>query len=465
MEMLTFPHSMKKSNLNTLFVLLVLTCLWQCRPAEKNLVFNVVTYGATGDGTTNDQKAIQQAIDACAGSGGTVLFPPGTYVTGQLILGSNMTLQVDSGARILGIQSDSEAAYPHHKIETRYPNRMLEDCQRRLIYGNRVHNVRITGKGVIDGQGDFEPWMHVKELGTEKDRPSLIAFVASSAIEVSNVTLIDPACWTQVYIECDSILLQNLKVHTGNLTPNRDGIDIVDCHFVRIEGCSIQSEDDGICFKSGSEYGCKNVVVKNCVVDKLHVNAGNCFKLGTDGLGSFMNFDVSGLTLKNAYQNSAIAIESMDGAVVDNIHIRDCEIINCGQAIFVLLANRKRTVPDRLPRIGSISNLWFQNLTGVGFTQQYPSILTGIEGHHIQNVQFTNLNFQLKGGVKTNNQSTPEYDGSYPEGSKFGVTNAHAFYIRHTDQVTFTNCKFSVDTPDKRSWLVEENVKELHLKP
>lgn len=447
------------------FLFISVLIFLQCSKKESNIViYDVYNFGAKGDGITNDQLAIQKAIDACKGTKGTVLFSEGTFLTGQLMLGSDMTLKIDSSATILGIQSDAETAYPHHMIETKFPNRMLQDCQRRLIYGNHVQNVTITGKGKIDGQGDYNPWMNVKELGTEKDRPSILAFVGSKNITISDITMIDPACWTQVYIESDSVTIRNIKVHTGNLTPNRDGIDIVDCHNVLIEDCDIKSEDDGICFKSGSEYGCTNVVVRNCIIDKLNVNAGNCFKLGTDGLGSFMNFDVSGLTLKNAHQNSALVIESMDGAVIDNINISDCEISNSGQAIFILLADRKRTVPNRKPRIGSISNIYFKNITGKGFTKQYPSIITGVKGHHIQNVTFENLNLELRGGINTSNQTVMEYDGKYPEGSKFGNTNAYAFFIRHTDNVDFINCQISSELPDARDRLVQENVGNISIK-
>ena len=448
--------------MNKYILFFIILILVQCSNADKKTaIYNVYDYGAKGDGVTNDQEAIQKAIDACKGTGDTVLFSGGTFLTGQLMLGSDMILKVDSSATILGIQSDVEAAYPHHKIETKFPNRMLQDCQRRLIYGNHVQNVTITGKGKINGQGDYNPWMNVKELGTEKDRPSILAFVGSKNITVSDITMIDPACWTQVYIESDSITIRNIKVHTGNLTPNRDGIDIVDCHNVLIEDCDIKSEDDGICFKSGSEYGCKDVVVRNCVIDKLNVDAGNCFKLGTDGLGSFMNFEVSGLTLKNAHQNSALVIESMDGAVIDNINISDCEIFNSGQAIFMLLADRKRTVPGRKPRIGGISNIHFKNISGKGFTKQYPSIITGIKGHNIQNVTFENLNLELKGGINTTNQTVMEYDGKYPEGSKFGNTNAYGFFIRHTDNVDFINCNLTSELPDAREWLVQEDVENI----
>lgn len=427
----------------------------------KKPIYDVRQFGAKGDGITNDQKAIQKAIAACAKTGGTVVLKSGTFLSGQLLLVSNFTLQIDETATLLGIKSDAEIDYPHHQIETQFPNRMLQDCQRRLVYGNKVHNVTITGGGTINGQGDYEPWMNVKEIGTEKDRPSLLAFVSSNNITVSNIQLIKPACWTQVYIESDNITVKNIKVNTGKLTPNRDGIDIVDCHNVLIEDSNFETEDDGICFKSGSEYGCKDVIVRRCTIDKLNVNAGNCFKLGTDGLGSYTNFDVSELVLKNAKQNSAITIESMDGAVIDNINIHDCTISNSGQAIFVLLADRKRTVPNRKPRIGAISNIHFKNIKGDTFTQQYPSIITGIPSHNIQNITFENIDLNLKGGIQTANQTVMEYDGKYPEGSYFGVTNSFGFFIRHTDEVSFKNCKITVENQDARPWLAQEDVKKV----
>ncbi len=428
-------------------------------------VFDVYDFGAKGDGFTNDHDAIQKAINACKGTGGTVLFSKGNFLTGQLMLGSDMTLKIDSGATILGIQSVSEKDYPYQKIETQFPNRMYDDMQRRLFYGNHIQNVSITGKGTIDGQGDFIKWTKgVKSLGAEKDRPTILSFVDCKNINVSNISLVDPGCWTQVYIECDNLTMSGLKVRTGNLSPNRDGIDLVDCHDVLIENCDIKSEDDGICFKSGSEYGCNDVVVRNCTIDKLNVNAGNGIKWGTDALGSFKNFDVSGLKIKNAFRNSAIAIESMDGAYIDNIKISEVEIDNCGQAIFIILADRKRNVPGRLPRIGAISNVYFKNIKGSGFTQQYPSIITGIKGHNIQNLTFENLTFELKGGVDTNDQTVKEYDGTYPEGYKYGNTNAYGFFIRHTDNVEFINCKITAKLPDARPWLVKDDVKNVSIR-
>jgi hypothetical protein len=134
-----------------------------------------------------------------------------------------------------------------------------------------------------------------------------------------------------------------------------------------------------------------------------------------------------------------------------------------GQAIFILLADRKRTVPKRSPRIGSISNVHFKNIQGRNFAQQFPSIITGIVGHHIQNISFENVELELKGGINVTNQKVMEYDGTYPEGNEFGDTNAYGFFVRHTDEVSFINCRISSALKDLRSWLIQEDVKKVNI--
>ena len=447
-----------------LTLVLLFLCTLRLAAQDTPAVFDVRDFGAVGDGTTNDQSAIQRAIDACTDGGGTVILREGTFLTGQLNLVSNLVLRIDSTATLLGIQSDSETDYPHQLIVTDYPNRMLEDCQRRLLYGDHVRNVTLTGGGTIDGQGTYAPWMNVKNLGTEKDRPSILTFVGATNVLVSDLTLQYPACWTQVYIESDSLTIRNLTVNTGKLTPNRDGIDIVDCHYVLIEDCFIQSEDDGICFKSGGEYGCTDVVVRRCTLDKFEVDPGNCIKLGTDGLGSFTHFEFYDLKLINAVAQTAIVLESMDGAVIDDIDIHDCEISNCGQAVFILLADRGRTVPGRQPRIGSISNVRFRDIRGDRFTQRFPSIVTGIPGHHIQHVTFERVDLVLKGGLQSADGEVMEYDGNYPEGNKFGNTGAYGFYVRHADVVDFIDCTLTTETPDRRPWLTQVDVDSIRIR-
>src|SRR5690606_41516359 len=107
----------------TYFSLFFVLMFFQCtNPKQDVQVYDVYEYGAKGDGKANDQQAIQKAIDACKNTGGTVLFKEGTFLTGQLVLGNDMTLQIDTTATIRGIQSDREEAYQHQMNETDFPN-------------------------------------------------------------------------------------------------------------------------------------------------------------------------------------------------------------------------------------------------------------------------------------------------------------------------------------------------------
>ena len=103
-------------------------------------------FGAKGDGVTKDTAAIQKAIDACAAKGGgTVELTAGTYVSAPIVLKSNITLQLDKGATLLG--SPDHADYP--------PITMfhLPDLQ-PLVSATNATNIAITGEGTIDGNGE-----------------------------------------------------------------------------------------------------------------------------------------------------------------------------------------------------------------------------------------------------------------------------------------------------------------------
>src|SRR3972149_1054357 len=71
-------------------------------------IINVGDLGARGDGITLETSILQRAIDSCAVSGGEVLVPPGTYLTGSLDLRSNVTIRLLRGAVILGSRDLSD---------------------------------------------------------------------------------------------------------------------------------------------------------------------------------------------------------------------------------------------------------------------------------------------------------------------------------------------------------------------
>ncbi|HEV2214065.1 MAG TPA: glycosyl hydrolase family 28-related protein, partial [Terracidiphilus sp.] len=111
-------------------------------------VFLANSYGARGDGSALDTAAIQQAIDKAAPAHGTVTFNPGTYLTGSLFLRSGVTLNVPAGVTLIG--SQHLADYPI--LPTRIAGIEMP-WPAALINVRDQHNVTITGKGVIDGDG------------------------------------------------------------------------------------------------------------------------------------------------------------------------------------------------------------------------------------------------------------------------------------------------------------------------
>ncbi|MET0322762.1 MAG: glycosyl hydrolase family 28-related protein, partial [Duganella sp.] len=153
--------------------------------------FNPSSYGARGDGVTLDTGAIQQAIDAAAKQGGTVVFKPGTYLSGSIFVKSGVTLQVDQGVTILGSQNIADYTVLPTRIagiEMRWPAALVN------IYGQK--NAKIVGAGTIDGDGKvfwdsywtlrkaYEPRGLRWASDYDARRPRLIQVFDSSQVEV-----------------------------------------------------------------------------------------------------------------------------------------------------------------------------------------------------------------------------------------------------------------------------------------
>ena len=228
--------------------------------------FNIIDFGAAGDGETLNTKAIQSAIDACSqNGGGTVHFPAGTFLSGTIYLKDNVTLNLAPGAVLLG--SADAKDYPLNKC--RYVSGSDRYVARALIWGEGLHDIAITGRGTIDGQGSLfvnnrMPPSEYKRLSTffsdttrfitgagDINRPYLIRLISCRNVLVEGVTLQKPAMWMQHYLNCDDVTLRDLNIFShGNR--NNDMIDIDGSRNVVITGCIGDSDDDGITLKSTS---------------------------------------------------------------------------------------------------------------------------------------------------------------------------------------------------------------------
>ncbi len=237
---------------------------------------SVKSYGATGNGTTKDTTAIQNAINACAG-GGTVDFPSGTYLTAPLFLPSNLTLDIESGATILGSQTTSD--YTVKSGET------VATSILALINSDNVSNITIDGGGVINGQGS--PWW--ASGASTSNRPRLIELANGSNFTISNVTLENAAA---------------MHLFLKNDTTVTDGIDPAGDTNVLIENSSISDGDDNIAIKAeDAGKQASNIIINNCTFGSGHgVSIGNDLAGGVTGVtveNSTFNGTTNGIRIKS----------------------------------------------------------------------------------------------------------------------------------------------------------------------
>ena len=296
--------------------------------------FPVKAFGASNDGTTLSTVAIQKAIDACtAAGGGIVTFEPGTYLTGALFLKSNVHLRVDEGVTLLAVQTES--AYP--KLWTRVAGIEME-WPAALVNVNDQNNVRISGKGTIDGNGelwwkkywnmrrnDYEPRGLRWAVDYDCERVRLLVVWKSSDVTLEGVRLRRSGFWTVQLCYSDHLTVDGVKI-SDNGGPSTDGVNIDSSSRVLVQNCDIDNNDDCICLKAGRDFdGLRvNRPAEYVVIRRNVTRRGG-------GVVSFGSETSGGIRHVVAYDNRGIGTAEgirfksarTRGGIVEDVLIRD----------------------------------------------------------------------------------------------------------------------------------------------
>jgi polygalacturonase len=405
-------------------------------------VHNVLDYGANPDGKTLCTAAIQKAIDA----GGTVRFPPGTYLSGALRLKSGVTLQLDEGATLLGSRNAQDYAGA--------PG---------LIHGDGLHDIAIKGKGTIDGNGDAF-------RDKDKKRPRNIHLEKCRNVLVEGLRLRNSGSWMQHYRLCENVTLRDLDVN-NHVSFNNDGLDIDSCRDVTITRCRVDSDDDAIVLKSLSTEPCRNVRITDCIISS-HCNA---LKMGTESGGGFVDMTISNCTVSSPQHSkkiygdqrglAGIALEIVDGGRMENVTVTDVKISGVLAPIFLRLGNRARQYGrSEKPGVGTLRGVRLRNITGTAVSALGCAI-AGLPGHPIEDVTLENVALSFDGGGDATNsvRQIPERPDAYPECKMFGQLPAFGFYCRHVKGLRFSNLTLRTVAADLRPALVFDDVQELTI--
>jgi polygalacturonase len=443
--------------------------------------FNILRFGAIGDGKTLNTKAIQQAIDAVSeAGGGKLIVPEGTFLSGSLFLKSNVNLHLEKNATLLG------SLNPDDYQSVRRKGFLLADKQK---------NISITGKGTIDGQGralalridslfyegklDSAKYNRSRRRANENARPQNIVMVECHNVVLRGINIKNSACWVQTYDRCENLVIDGVTVESDAYW-NNDGIDISDCKHVRITNCFVNAADDGICLKSHTP-GLWNddIYIADCTVR----SSASAIKFGTASFGGFRNVTIKNIKVFDTFR-SAIAIESVDGGVLENVVVDGIRAVNTGNAIFIRLGHR-----NVKGRVGTLRNVSLKNISvqvpfgrpdekyeirGPDTSDSHnplPSSITGIPGHCVENVTLENIEIIFPG--RGNNglayiplnrlNAVPERESHYPEFSMFGELPSWGIYVRHVEGLKMKNISFQVLDKDYRPACVFDDVTKLDL--
>ncbi|WP_158826810.1 glycoside hydrolase family 28 protein [Mucilaginibacter lacusdianchii] len=472
------------------------------RPVFKKDTINVLKYGAKPDGVTLNTKSINNAIAACsAEGGGVVLVPQGLFLTGPIVLKSNVNLHV-SRAALLQFTADKSQ---YKIIEGNWEGHAAYRNE-SPISGTNLVNVAITGEGVIDGNGEIwraigkdrlteEEWKRkvasggvVSENGRTwypseayakaaktpragyiepgssaaaneqyKDffRPNMLVLTNCKKVLLQNATFQNSPAWCLHTLMCQDLTLQGVKVRNPWNAQNGDGIDVESCKNVMIDNSTFDCGDDGICVKSGRDdegrkrgMPTENMIVKNSVVYRAHGG----FVIGSEMSGGARNIFVTDCTFMTTDIGLRFKTTRGRGGVVENIFIKNIAMkdIITSAILFDMYYTGKSPTEEEMANDNNIPpvteatpqfrNFYVSNVACNGADRGL--MVRGLPEMSIKNINLENITLKAKKGIDIIEGNGINLKNVYVE----AVENNPLISVVNSKNIKFDNLRYGAAT-------------------
>lgn len=451
--------------------------------------YDVRSYGAAGDGKTLDTAAINRTIDAAAAAGGgTVLIPAGTYLCFSIRLKSLVHLVLEQGATIIAADSPKPGqttGYMGGTYDAAEPDPAWVHFQdyghihwhNSLIWGEDLHDISISGPGLIWGRG-LSHGRNVRTLGNtfKAEQPGVgnkaIALKNCRNVHLTDFSILKGGHFGLLLTGVDNLLIDGLTIDT-----DRDGIDIDCCQNVHVSNCSVNAPwDDAIVPKSSYALGynrpCKNLTIDNChvsgcwdlgtmldgsfkrITDPDYAFMTGRIKLGTESNGGFLNTVISNCTFEGC---QGLALETVDGALLEDVTITNIAMRDLVSGPLFLRLGARLRGPAGSTKVGALRRVMISNITAHNCDTRYSSIASGVPDAAIEDLKIANVFVDHAGGAQTVAQ-VPENESKYPEPNMFGPMPAHGFYFRHVRGLDISHVEVRPQSADPRPAFQLEDV-------
>ena len=292
-------------------------------------ILDIREFGAVGDGKTVNTFAIQTAI-LSAPENSIIEIRDGNYLTGPVLLKSNITINIAGNARLTALKE--REMYPILPASINKADRTFylgswegepAACFASLFTGVSVNNVNITGEGTIDGNSDRETWWKDAKIKRISWRPRTIFLTDCSNINIVGINIENSPSWTLHPVFSSNLGFFDMKIRNPKDSPNTDGIDPESCKNVSIIGVKFSVGDDCIAIKSGKgkigrEIGIpsENINIENCHMEFGHGGV----VIGSEMSGGIKNVNIKNCLFENTDRGLGIKTRRGRGGIIDGIH-------------------------------------------------------------------------------------------------------------------------------------------------
>lgn len=439
--------------------------------SAQTAVYDVMAYGARGDGQANDAAAIQRAVDQCsADGGGKVYFPRNhTFLAGPVQLKSDVELVLDATATLKA--HPDESLYHLSAFGKNEGEGML------WLWAKDCRNVSFSGRGAIDGNGvafmgrELSDSYELKPVTTFDPRPHVLTLFGCTNVSMRDITVREGAYWTVHLVGCDDVVINGINLLNNLKIRNGDGIDVDHSRNVRIANCHITSGDDCICLKNRREYAeygsCHDITVTNCTM----TSRSCAVKLGSENMDSIYNVAITNCIITAS--NRGLGIQNRDeGTVTDVLFsniIMDCRLwsdVWWGKAEPIYVTSYPRADGNnkdanwRFPagqthgRSGQVSRIFFTDIYAIS---ENGCFIGGDTDTKVSDITLSNVRIDLrpqtayKGGT---------YDKRPCRGEGFVSGKVYGLYVEKASDVNSDGLTVSaapgIDYGGERNLLVQQ---------